>query len=289
MRAFSWAIRGLVVVAGAVLAPAACGLGVTGVAPDGMTPDATSDAGPSGVDGSTVEPADASQPADAPVDAPVAESDAGCPPLVPVPKDSKSRGAIIARASAANAPDAGLAAHVFRECVSFVLDTSTAALVHGSPKATAKVLLEWEPSALWIRFDVEDANLVGTDDTPYDNDSVELYVSSNPDRTSSYGSLDHQIIVDHRGVTLHDTAGPPSSYSDAFATKTATGYRAVIRVKSQLLGGGFTSGKRLYLDALLSDGTQQASFLVWAQEPHPPPPEQYPSSDPRLFSPVTLE
>lgn len=270
----------------------ACGLDVAGIAPAGSPDVPAIDGGGPGVpDALGPDPDAGTAPTDASDDAPVldSDSDSGCPAIAKVPPDGGARRAVIARAATANGPDAGPGAHVFRECPSFVLDRSTAAFVHGSPKASATVFMEWEPSALWIRFDVADESLAGTDPLPFQNDSVEIYVSSDPNRTQSYGVFDHQVIADYRGVGLHSTNGTQKAYDAIVVTKTASGYRAVIRMDASFFGGGFGSGATLYADALLSDGLQQVGYLIWAQEPHGPPASTYPSGDPRLFSPVTLE
>lgn len=227
------------------------------------------------------------RPPDAAVEA-GADGAAPCPPLLRDARDGGSRTAIVARAGVQSGAE-----HVFRGCPSLVLDPSTAALVQGTPSASATVFLEWEPTALWVRADVTDPT---SDRHPnadagaavFMSDSFEIYVSTDPNRAAAFGAREHQVIVNRFGQAGYRTNGTVIlPYSDlATVSTTAAGYRVVVRM---VLGEELRSGQTLFTDALLSDGIEQKNYLLWAQEPHGPPDSSTPAQDTRLLSPVTLE
>ncbi|MFO0741496.1 MAG: sugar-binding protein [Labilithrix sp.] len=224
------------------------------------------------------------RPPDAAVEA-GADGAAPCPPLLGDARDGGSRTAIIARAGVPSGTE-----HVFRGCPSLVLDPSTAALVQGTPSASAIVFLEWEPTTLWVRADVTDPT---SDRHPdggapvFMSDSFEVYVSTDPNRAVAFGAREHQVIVNRFGQAAYRTNGTAVlPYDLATVSTTAAGYRVVVRI---VLGEELRSGQTLFVDALLSDGIEQKSYLLWAQEPHGPPDSSTPAHDTRLFSPVTLE
>lgn len=189
----------------------------------------------------------------------------------------------------------------YEGCVTVVVDTTTAARVKGKPAATAKIFVEWEPEALWIAAEITDPKLEGKDPLrPYMNDSLEVYLSSAGLRTGDYGPFDRQLIIDHKGLSLHYPRYPrnglPELYPDARAYPTAGGWRVEMRVDAvSMLGAPLAKGDVKFLDVMLSDGVRQSSFLIWAMQPHAACTcdrcdcNRSPAYDTLLFAPMTLE
>jgi len=211
--------------------------------------------------------------------------------------DSGARGAVAARSRTAKTVDGDF--DDYGSAVALMLD-GTSALIEGTPVATAAVKIEWEPTALWLAFDVSDQMLVGNDtDASYNNDSIELYISSVSCRDGCYGKRDHHYVVDHTGFALdYSNANYSRSLFDAQAAVIATpgtGYRVEMRIDPVVaFGKELVAGEQIFLDTKLNDGLNQAGFRIWSMHPtedagcpcrtcYP-----YPAFDNRLFSPVTL-
>lgn len=182
-----------------------------------------------------------------------------------------------------------------------LVDTTTAARVKGTPAASAKIFIEWEPSALWIAAEIVDPKLEGTNPIrPYMNDSLEVYLSPAGLRTGDYGPHDRQLIIDHKGLSLHYPRYPrnglPELYSDARAYVTPGGWRVEMRVDAvTMLGAPLAKGDVRFFDVMLTDGVRQSDFLIWAMQPHAACTcarcdcNRSPAYDTLLFAPITLE
>jgi hypothetical protein len=137
--------------------------------------------------------------------------------------------------------------------------------------ATARIMIEWEPSALWIGAEITDAVVEGDHPAlPYLNDSLELFVSPAGYRTGDYGPFDHQYIVDHRGLAGTYSGGVAvGAFTAAKVAVVPGGYRIEARVDAASeLGATLAKGDVRFFDAMLNDGAGQSSFLVWAMQPH---------------------
>lgn len=273
----------------ALLLSALAGLFACGISARGLltNPDGTGDSDDAGSDsrlGVGAREADADAAADASVGD--ADADAGCAPL-PAATDGGGRTANVPPTTSPGS------------CPTIVLDAPSAAKVVGAPLASARVYLTWEAAALHVVADVTDPLLEGTDPTePYDNDSLEIYVSSNPLRTGDYGLTEHHYIIDHNGVAIdYSNLSAPTPMSDVSVVKTGAGYRVEMKVMaSSAFGTTLFAGQTLYFDVLLNDGIAQATYLVWATEPHADCPfcvsctcNFSPAYDTLLFSPIMLQ
>lgn len=227
--------------------------------------------------------------ADAPVDGP-------CPPVGTTPSTgARYPFAVRSRPSVPKVLDGDLAD--FRRCLAIRLDASTAARVKGTTVTNANVYLEWEPNALWIGAEIGDV-VVGGDDRlrPFMNDSLEIYVSGAGLRTGDYGPLDHQYVVDHAGRAREYSGGREvGPFTAAVAAKTPTGYRVEMRIDASAFSTApLAAGDVKFLNVLLSDGVGQASWLVWAMQPHASCSctsclcNTTPAMDTLLFAPITL-
>lgn len=184
-------------------------------------------------------------------------------------------------------------------CPTIRLDAPTAAKVVGAPAASARLWLAWQPDALQVIVDVTDPLIEGTDPTePYDNDSIEIYVSSNAARTGDYGPTERHYIIDHKGLAIdYSDLSAPVAMSNVSVAMTTGGYRVEMKVvASSAFGFPLFASQTLYFDVLLNDGISQANYLVWATEPHATCPlciecacNLSPAYDTLLFSPITLQ
>ncbi|MDB4938825.1 MAG: hypothetical protein JWP87_5797 [Labilithrix sp.] len=188
----------------------------------------------------------------------------------------------------------------WRGCTSFVLDRTTAAQEvkddGGVVKASARVALEWDETALYVAIDVDDPVVEGISNDPYANDSFEIYASGfGTVRTGDYTKLDHHYIVDHSGASFDYSADilNPKPYPSR-TVRTPAGYRIEARIGADELGGPLGAGETLWFDALLNDGIMQRKYLVWAMTPHASCScdacacNYSPAYDTLLFAPFTL-
>ncbi len=242
---------------------------------------------------------------DAEAPAPGAGTDAGapgladgCPPLSDTPPTG-ARWAVARQSTKPKVLDGDFSD--YDGCVTIVVDTTTAARVKGTPAATAKIFIEWEPVALWIAAEITDPKREGTNPVrPYMNDSLEVYVSSAGLRTGDYGPYDRQFIIDHKGLSLHYPRYPrnglPELNPDARAYVTPDGWRVEMRVDAvSMLGASLAKGDVRFFDVMLTDGVRQSDFLIWAMQPHASCTckrcdcNRSPAHDTLLFAPITLE
>jgi len=225
----------------------------------------------------------------------VADAGLACPPLSDAP-DSGARFAIATRSTKPKALDGDLSD--YSGCVTAVIDAHTAARVKGLPLATAKIFIEWDPSALWIAAEVLDPNIEGTHPVePYRNDSLEVYVSPASYRTGDWGPHDHQYVIDHNGLSFeYRRVAPALVNPNARVFPFPGGYRIEMRIDAV---GAF--GTRLAkddvrsIDFLLNDGLDQTTFMIWAMQPHASCPctscdcNRSPAYDTLLFAPLSLK
>jgi hypothetical protein len=66
----------------------------------------------------------------------------------------------------------------------------------------ADYAIAWDPSYLYFAVVVHDAQLDGTSTKPYENDAVEIYLSTDPTVTGAYTHLDHQYVVDYQNNAI---------------------------------------------------------------------------------------
>jgi len=222
----------------------------------------------------------------------------GCPPLSDAPPTG-ARWAIARQSTKPKTLDGDFSD--YDGCVTVVIDTTTAARVKGTPAATARIFVEWEPAALWIAAEISDPELEGTDPIrPYMNDSLEVYLSSAGLRTGDYGPHDRQLVIDHKDLGLHYPRYPrnglPERYRDARAYVTPGGWRVEMRVHAvAMLGAPLAKGDVRFIDFMLTDGVRQSDFLIWAMQPHAACTcarcdcNRSPAYDTLLFAPLTLE
>lgn len=269
-----------------------------------LTPKEPKPSVPEPIDASVGSEGDASAPAtpigadfdagtDAATDA--AAANEPCPPVGTTPSTG-ARYAFAVRARAPRILDGDLAD--WRRCVAIKLEAANAARVEGTPLAVANIYLEWEPDALWVGAEVGDVFVEGDDPLrPFMNDSLEIYVSGTGLRTGDYGPLDHQYVVDHRGLARAYAGGKDvGAFGSAVVATTPTGYRMEMRIPaSELASKPLEKGDVKFVDVLLNDSTNQSSFMIWAMQPHAACScatcicNKSPAFDTLLLAPITLK
>ena len=220
---------------------------------------------------------------------------ASCPPLSATPDDG-SRTAIARRSTKAKTLDGDFSD--YDGCVSVAFDATNAARVKGTPQSKAAIMIEWDPSALWIAAQITDATLEGTDPVhPYMNDGLEIYVSSSTNRMGDFGPNDHQLVVDYKNLArAYPGETPPEPKASIKAVQVPGGYRVEMRVDAVFaFGARLAKGDVRFFDAMINDGAAQAQLLIWAMQPHASCSCQRcvcnrsPALDTQLWAPLTLE
>ncbi len=136
---------------------------------------------------------------------------------------------------------------------------------------------EWSPTNLFFFCNV-------TDPTPGDgtstnltvNDAVEVYVSGTPiaSRTGNYGALDHQYVVDWRGMTAEYDNGTQKVAAPAALTAAVTTHSGGYKVEGSIADTALVTGSSLApsttlgLDLAIDDGVGQQIAIIWAQATH---------------------
>jgi hypothetical protein len=193
-----------------------------------------------------------------------------------------------------------------------VLDATTAEVAKSPPGGTftvsARVRLEWDSTAIYFFADVTNPVTEGADPTsPWKNDSVELYLRGGPAPLGDYGQYDHHYIVDHKGLVQEASPpAPPNWNPQGFLFSVAStpgGYAVEASVSAAAVGGNLDAGRKLGFDVLVSDGINQAYFLIWAIAQHGDcvqctpgkcccvnggGPSDYPSCDTQVFGELSL-
>lgn len=93
-------------------------------------------------------------------------------------------------------------------------------------KATFKAL--WDDRALYILAEVKDTNLSVQSNTPYMQDSVEIFLDELNDKTSEYGPDDLHIRINYENLLSIDNGNPQSYYSAT--QKVKDGYTVETRI-----------------------------------------------------------
>jgi hypothetical protein len=155
------------------------------------------------------------------------------------------------------------------------------------------IQVRWDAENLYVAAQVSDPNVGdapsydGTN--PYNNDSVEMYVSGDATLDGSYDANTHQYITDYQGLSvdygpLHagdNPVTPPPNFSAAAVVVTGGwNYEASVSYKALGLtpmGGpsmkpGFAPGTNIALGFEVSDGTgvNQAAAIVLVMAPVQP-------------------
>lgn len=89
--------------------------------------------------------------------------------------------------------------------------------------ATGKARVLWDESYIYVLMEVKDNLLNDSSFNPYEQDSVEIFLDQNNDKTGYYGDDDGQYRVNYRGISSFGSI-PDQSGFKAKARITADGY-----------------------------------------------------------------
>lgn len=178
----------------------------------------------------------------------------------------------------------------------------------GAVAVSARVKIEWDLFALYFSFDVADPQVEGTSTTdPSVNDSAEIYLRGSALPNADYGLLDHHFLFDYKNFAvehLYSGTDAPLPLSVTRFTRVTPGVGYVIEARVDRAAIGFLfAGRPLGLDLQVNDGTNQATYLVWAMTAHgacgtctgkcccvsPPDNGDFPVCDALRFGKLTLK
>jgi enterochelin esterase-like enzyme len=121
---------------------------------------------------------------------------------------------------------------------------------HSNVETTATFKALWDDHALYILAEVKDKNLSVASGTPYMQDSVEIFLDQNNNKTQEYGADDLHIRINYEN-TLSVDNGNPERYYHA-ARKTNDGYVIETRIA---LPSPPANGKVLGIELQVNDAT----------------------------------
>jgi enterochelin esterase-like enzyme len=121
---------------------------------------------------------------------------------------------------------------------------------HSNVETTATFKALWDDNALYILAEVKDKNLSVASGTPYMQDSVEIFLDQNNNKTQEYGADDLHIRINYEN-TLSVDNGNPERYYHA-ARKTSDGYIVETRIA---LPSKPENGKVLGIELQVNDAT----------------------------------
>ncbi|WP_158299949.1 endo-1,4-beta-xylanase [Glycomyces paridis] len=122
--------------------------------------------------------------------------------------------------------------------------------------AKADVSLMWDEGALYALFEVTDPQLDESSVNPWEQDSVELFLSPGNAREGGYGDADGQYRVSFTNAVSLGGNGPDSGELTSAAAVTDTGYR--VEVALTLAEGQGVVGAEHGLELQVNDGTDGA-------------------------------
>ena len=149
----------------------------------------------------------------------------------------------------------------------------------------ARIEARWDKQNVYVAMHILDSNLDGGagDDlvNPYNNDSVEVYVSGDATLDGDYDAETHQYITDWKGLIVdygpsHSGVLPDTTHAHFTAATMIVSdgwtYEAAIGWQTLYAAGGpnsFASGTGLALDFEVNDGdgTSQVAALILSMAP----------------------
>ncbi|ADG73551.1 Endo-1,4-beta-xylanase [Cellulomonas flavigena DSM 20109] len=115
----------------------------------------------------------------------------------------------------------------------------TAKQVSGTGTATAQVRTLWEGDDLYVLMEVTDPVIDLSPSSPWEKDSVEIYVDAGNNKNGGYLPTDAQLRVDADNVVTAGNAAQVELITSA-TSRTADGYLVEARISLQGLGGAET-------------------------------------------------
>jgi cellulose/xylan binding protein with CBM9 domain/pectate lyase-like protein/parallel beta helix pectate lyase-like protein len=136
----------------------------------------------------------------------------------------------------------------------------------------ANVRVGWDNTYLYALVEVSD-NSVEVDVTAqiYENDGIEVMIDGLRDRTTTYGSDDHQIFVQADGLTAAAGHTPGDGKIIAAARQRIGGYTLEVAIRWDFIGGNPPVGNQLYgFDVAVNDRDNgvRVNQLFWKYAPN---------------------
>jgi len=127
---------------------------------------------------------------------------------------------------------------------------------HGEAKAL------WDNENLYVLFQVSDMQLDKTSPNAYEQDSVEIFLDENNEKTSSYQSDDGQYRINFDNETSFN---PPSIATGFVSATKVSGTNYTVEVKIPLKSITPASGTKLGFDVQINDGKDgdRQSVAAW--------------------------
>ncbi|MFB9327776.1 sugar-binding protein [Paenibacillus aurantiacus] len=124
---------------------------------------------------------------------------------------------------------------------------------YASSKAEASVVFKtlWDEHALYILAEVKDPHLSVKSGTPYMQDSVEIFVDENNDKTQEYGVDDMHIRVNYENKLSVDNGNAERVYTSARKSESGYVIEARIALKTKP-----DNGKALGIELQLNDAKE---------------------------------
>lgn len=135
--------------------------------------------------------------------------------------------------------------------------------VTGNSGATAKVRTMWDNDNLYVLTEVTDSGLNKSSANAYEQDSVEVFIDQNDNKTTSYEKDDYQIRVNYDNEQSFGSTGKPEGFQSA-TSKTSTGY--IIEEKIPVTAVKVENGTIMGFDVQVNDSNDQGkrtSVVSW--------------------------
>jgi len=125
----------------------------------------------------------------------------------------------------------------------------TPKIVVGEVYAEATFRALWDDNALYVLAEVKDSNLSVESENPYMQDSLEIFLDENNDKTVEYGIDDMHLRVNYENYQTMDYGDEERFYSEA--VKHEDGYLIEARVELKSVPA---NGKVMGIDLQINDG-----------------------------------
>ena len=106
----------------------------------------------------------------------------------------------------------------------------------------------WDPSGLYFIVDVTDDLLINDSDNWYEDDGVEIYIDARNEKSTTYDSNDHQIVIEYGSDTIYDTKNQLGPGALSAIQLTDGGYTVEAYIPWSALGIEPTAGTFIGLD-----------------------------------------
>jgi len=128
--------------------------------------------------------------------------------------------------------------------------------------ATGTVRALWDEKNLYILFEVQDTELDKSSANPWEQDSVEIFIDENNNKTSFYQDDDGQYRVNFDNETSFNPEGIAEGFESATSV-SSTGYTVEMKIPFKAITP--SNGTRIGFDAQVNDGENGArqSIATW--------------------------